>query len=126
MTARCTRAVLLVKDVAQLSTFYQALLGASVLHSDAEHAALALDGFKLFLHRMPLQPLQAEPASPGQRREQAFLKLWFSVASIPRARAAALAHGGEVDRAPPAWVVEQQKICLGHDPEGNVFQLFEE
>jgi hypothetical protein len=38
----------------------------------------------------------------------------------------AAVRGGLLDAAPPAWVAEEQKICIGHDPEGNVIQLRED
>ena len=127
MPSSCMRAVLYAKDLNTLSTFYQALFDAKVLHSDADHAALDLGGFKLFLHRLPVHlAKQVVITVPPQRREAAPLRLWFSVGSLESARSLAAAHGGCIDPGPPAWVVDSQSICTGHDPEGNVFQLLEE
>ncbi|MGV3590118.1 MAG: VOC family protein [Gammaproteobacteria bacterium] len=65
-------------------------------------------------------------AEATRHRAHIAVKLSFPVDSIERARQAAAQHGGTLDAPPPRWVVEQQKICDGVDPEGNVFQLRED
>jgi hypothetical protein len=53
------------------------------------------------------------------------VKLAFPVASIAQARAAAAGLGGQVDPLEREWRFGANKVCDGHDPEGNVLQLRE-
>jgi catechol 2,3-dioxygenase-like lactoylglutathione lyase family enzyme len=120
-------AVLFVKDLAKVTDFYEAVLGVSRVYSDEYHKVLRCGTFALDIHQIPTRYAQdIHIDTPPQRREQAALKLSFPVDSIARARQAAAEHGGLLDPGPPVWVIEQQKICMGHDPEGNVFQLQED
>lgn len=120
-------AVVFVRDLARMTAFYQDVLNARAGCSGDGHATLHCAGFALVLHQIPRQHAEnLRSETPPQRREQAAIKLCFPVDSIVRARRVAAERGGELDAGPPRWVVEQQKICLGHDPEGNVFQVSEE
>jgi predicted enzyme related to lactoylglutathione lyase len=126
MDGRVT-AVLFVKDLAKVTAFYRGVLDTPVVYSDEYHAVLRCGTFALDLHQIPAQVAQGiHIDTPPQRREQAAIKLSFPIASIARARKAAAERGGQLDAGPPAWVIDQQKICMGHDPEGNVFQVKEE
>ena len=49
----------------------------------------------------------------------------FPVASIAEARAKAEALGGVIDALDQEWTWEDRRCCKGHDPEGNVFEVFE-
>jgi catechol 2,3-dioxygenase-like lactoylglutathione lyase family enzyme len=116
-------AVLYVKDLERVTAFYSAVLRQPLVYRDAYHAVLRCGIFALDIHQLPADAMaRCENGS----REQAAVKLSFPVDSIVRARQVAAAHGGELDPGPPRWVVEQQKICNGRDPEGNVFQLRED
>ncbi len=120
-------AVLFVKDLAKVTAFYREVLDTPVVYSDEYHAVLRCGTFALDLHQIPQQYAQdIRIEVPPERREQAAIKLSFPVDSIVRARKAAAERGGMLDAGPPAWVIEQQKICMGHDPEGNVFQVRED
>jgi catechol 2,3-dioxygenase-like lactoylglutathione lyase family enzyme len=120
-------AVLYVRDLAKVTAFYSAVLRQPLVYRDAYHAVLRCGIFALDIHQLPEHEVAALhlDTSP-QRRDQAAVKLSFPVDSIVRARRVAAEHGGELDPGPPRWVVEQQKICDGRDPEGNVFQLRED
>ncbi len=121
-------AVLFVKDLGNVTAFYSAVLGVPCVYRDEYHAVLRFDNlFALDIHQIPAQYAAGiRIETPPQRRELAAIKLSFPVASIAQARHAAAEQGGLLDAGPPAWVIEQQKICMGHDPEGNVFQVKEE
>jgi len=126
MTDRVS-AVLVAQDMHKLLEFYCAVLGRHCVYRDAYHAVLRCGVFALDIHQMPAHAAtDVRVESPPRRRDQAALKLSFPVDSIARARKVAAELGGQLDPAPPRWVVEQQKICDGHDPEGNVFQLRED
>lgn len=116
-------AVLFVKDLATVSAFYSAVLRQPLVYRDAYHAVLRCGIFALDIHQLPPDALASNETGP---RAQAAVKLSFPVDSIVRARQVAAAQGGELDPGPPRWVIEQQKICDGRDPEGNVFQLRED
>ncbi|MEY4642942.1 MAG: hypothetical protein RLZZ227_2936 [Pseudomonadota bacterium] len=118
--------VLYVKDLPRVLAFYRDVLGARVHKQRQDHAVLDCGNLDLVLHCVPAYLAQTlAPSSPVQRRESSPHKLCFQVDSLEQARAIAAERGGLLDPGPPAWVVEQQKICLGHDPEGNVIQLIE-
>jgi catechol 2,3-dioxygenase-like lactoylglutathione lyase family enzyme len=114
-------AVLYARDLAKVTAFYGAVLRQPLVYSDAYHAVLRCGTFALDIHQLP-----PDADATPEVRAHAAVKLSFPVDSIPRARQAAADHGGELDPGPPRWVVEQQKICDGRDPEGNVFQLRED
>lgn len=119
--------MLYARDFRRLLDFYCAVLDQRCVYRDEYHAVLRCGIFALDIHQLPPHAAQGvNLASSPQRREQAAVKLSFPVASIERARQLAAEHGGALDPAPPRWVVEQQKICDGYDPEGNVFQLRED
>lgn len=125
MTERVS-AVLYARDMNRLLDFYCAVLNRRCVYRDAWHAVLRCGIFALDIHQLPAHALQASAGDSTDIRKQAAVKLSFPVDSIERARRVAAEHGGELDVPPPRWVVEQQKICDGADPEGNVFQLRED
>jgi len=45
------------------------------------------------------------------------------VPSIAASRETAAKLGGELNPPEREWEFDQAKVCDGHDPEGNVFQL---
>jgi catechol 2,3-dioxygenase-like lactoylglutathione lyase family enzyme len=118
-------AVLLARDLTRMIQFYCAVLDEPCVYRDDYHAVLRCGLFALDIHQLPAHALQSADESRDARK-QAAVKLSFPVDSIARARRVAHEHGGELDPPPPRWVVEQQKICDGVDPEGNVFQLRED
>lgn len=126
MTERVS-AVLFAHDLARMLDFYTAVLGKPCVYRDEYHAVLRCGTFALDIHQVPAHAMpDARSDRAGQRREHAAVKLSYPVDSIERARRVAAELGGRLDPGPPRWVVEQQKICDGHDPEGNVFQLRED
>jgi predicted enzyme related to lactoylglutathione lyase len=45
------------------------------------------------------------------------------VDDLDRVRRAAAARGGVLDSPETEWVYGNERTCMGHDPEGNVFQV---
>lgn len=118
------RAVLFAKDAAALATFYHETLGLTPSTWQADHVVLSSLGFDLVVHQIPERLAQAVTLdAPPRRREQAAMKLCFPVENIERARAAAAALGGVLDPPASEWMDGDAATCLGHDPEGNVFQV---
>lgn len=116
-------AVLFVRDLERMLAFYSALLAEPCVYQDTYHGVIRCGSFALDLQRLPAG---SDDDAVPRGRDRAALKLVFPVDSIPRARRVAAEYGAELDPAPPRWVVDEQKICLGRDPEGNVFQLQED
>jgi catechol 2,3-dioxygenase-like lactoylglutathione lyase family enzyme len=119
-------AVLYARDLARVTAFYSAVLRQPLVYRDPYHAVLRCGIFALDIHQLPAHALENLPGSAATAARDQAVKLSFPVDSIVRARKAAAEHGGELDPGPPRWVVDQQKICDGRDPEGNVFQLRED
>ena len=73
--------------------------------------------------RRPAACGRRDVGSPPILREDTPIKLVFVVADIAAARASAAERGGSVNPVEHEWLFEGAKVCDGHDPEGNVFQL---
>ena len=121
MTSRVS-ALLFAKRLGIVAEFYQAVFGARISGSDAQHAVLEFGGFDLMIHQIP-QHLAVAVAvtSPPERREQSAIRLDYPAADLTRARREAARLGGVIDELPPPWASTDIGFFLGHDPEGNVF-----
>ncbi|HEX4825799.1 MAG TPA: VOC family protein [Candidatus Polarisedimenticolaceae bacterium] len=118
-------AVLYAKDVDRVASFYAGVAGLS-LRAEAGHAELHAPGFRLVVVKIPDAIARTiSIASPPAPRESTPIKLVFPVASLDEARAAASRLGGAMNAAEKEWRDEGCRVCDGHDPEGNLFQLHE-
>ena len=119
-------AVVYVIDVPRLTEFYATVAGLSVTSLERDHAILESGRFQLVIHAVPPNiAASIEIACPPIRREDTPMKLVFVVPNISAARAAAIAHGGQIDPTEREWSFQSYRVCDGHDPEGNVIQLRE-
>lgn len=119
-------AVLYVKDPARLSRFYEVVAGFTLADLQPEFVVLEARGFQFVIVKMPQHIADSiEITEPPARREDTPIKLIFSVASIAQARAGAQALGGELNPPEREWSFKDARVCDGHDPEGNIFQLRE-
>lgn len=125
MESSVLAAVVYARDAQALARFYGGMLGASVRDSGPDHATIDCGGFDLVLHRATGAGVTPPAAEHPGRREHAVIRLAFSVADMAACRAAAAAWGGVVDEQAPLWAGADSVIRLGHDPEGNVFELRE-
>ena len=123
MNSAAIGAVLYANDHAQLAAFYRQALGLVPLESDSEHTRLRCGGFDLVVHQVAGHRAVSTTVAPPQRREHGAIRLIFSVPDVNASRAAALSLGGQVDEQPPRWAAVDSPLRLGHDPEGNVFQV---
>lgn len=112
------------KDLPLVSTFYETLLGATVLHADAEHRVLQSPDVQLIIHAIP-DPyrLSISIEVPPVPRESQAIKPFFTVASLEAAQAAAERCGGTVWG--PVWDGPGLKVRNLCDPEGNIVHLRE-
>jgi catechol 2,3-dioxygenase-like lactoylglutathione lyase family enzyme len=115
--------VLFVRDLKRLAAFYQAACELEPLRQGDDHVVLGRPGFELVVHQIPARFLAGERAGPPVRREWGTLKLCFPVGDLARTRAVVDAAGGVLDGDETAWLYEGERVGMGHDPEGNVFQV---
>ena len=106
--------------------FYRDALGLPVVHHEDSHSVLDASGLLLVVHPLPDTILCAAPPDvPVERKWDVTLKLMFPVASIADARTKVEQLGGVIDAPDREWSWEDRRCCKGHDPEGNVFEVFE-
>jgi murein DD-endopeptidase MepM/ murein hydrolase activator NlpD len=118
-------AVLFVRDVAQVAAFYREVAGLRPGDQAPDHIVLESDAAQLVVHalRGELVPDPSPDPSLVARREDAYVKLSFPVASLARARTRASENGGSLAPESAEWTARGFRACEGVDPEGNVFQL---
>ncbi|QPF74755.1 hypothetical protein G8A07_18735 [Roseateles sp. DAIF2] len=117
-------AVVYAKDLARMSRFYAEVVGLPVVERDSDYTVLQSGAFQLVLVEIPAAIAAGiEISVPPERREETPLKLCLLVPDLAAARAQAAALGGVLDPPAHEWVFQGRRVCDGHDPEGNVFQL---
>ena len=113
-------------DVPRLAGFYEAVADLQVTETEPGYVVVESSDFELAIVEIPaLLATEIEVLSPPIRREDTPVKLAFFVPSLADARAVAATLGGVVDPVQREWEFRGHRICDGHDPEGNVFQLRE-
>ena len=119
-------AVLFVKDLRAVATFYSTALGMRVVTSDEHHWLLDCAGFELVVHKIPKHIADTivleRPPTP---RVSGAIRLDYPVRSIAESRRSARALGGKIDNKPPEWADPNAQFFLGYDPEGNQFGVRE-
>lgn len=124
MTRPAAGLVIYAVDPQRLSDFYAAVTGLAVTETEPGYVSLESPAVQLVLVRVPAEiAATIELTDPPERRETTPLKPLLAVADLEAARQAAVAHGGVVDPAATEWQFQRWRVCDGHDPEGNVFQL---
>jgi predicted enzyme related to lactoylglutathione lyase len=107
-------------------TFYQRVVGMTLVHDADDHAVLELSGVQLVVHGLPSHVREQWPvATPPVVREDSYHKFCLPVTSIATARALAPALGGQIKPPSAEWSARCFRACDGHDPEGNVIQVRE-
>lgn len=119
-------AVIYAKDMLRVSKFYEAVAGLAVTEAEAGHVVLEANGFQLTVVAIPAQvAASVEVADPPLRREGTPVKLVHFAPNISAAREQVAKLGGLLDSSEREWLFQNTRVCDGHDPEGNVFQLRE-
>ncbi len=117
-------AVVFAKDVERVAAFYRETMALAVEQQDDGFVVLGSAATELVVHAIPPAiAAQIDIAVPPRPREDASVKLIFPVADLAAARAAACAHGGQIEPAEREWEWRGYRICDGVDPEGNVVQI---
>jgi predicted enzyme related to lactoylglutathione lyase len=117
-------ALVYAKDLARVSKFYEEVLQMRRVLDDADHHVLESPDLQLIVHAIPAH-IAATIAieSPPEPREEAAIKLFFTVASFADASAVAASLGGMLYEQ--EWAGPGFKVRNGCDPEGNILQLRE-
>jgi catechol 2,3-dioxygenase-like lactoylglutathione lyase family enzyme len=114
------QAMIFVKRIDLMTTFYRDALGLKVLPKKSEDGFVVFDagGTTLALHAIPGPIAKTiEISDPPVARSDNAIKLIFEVADLAEARTH-LARHGAIMSEPRSW-----GGCDGIDPEGNVFMI---
>jgi predicted enzyme related to lactoylglutathione lyase len=123
-TPQLIGAVLYAKDPERLAAFYSAVTGLRITNRQESFFVVGSPSAQLVIVQIPKRIADAIAIeTPPIRRERASIKLVFSIENIEEGRAKAAELGGELNQSNRQWEFEGAKVCDGHDPEGNVFQL---
>jgi predicted enzyme related to lactoylglutathione lyase len=120
-------AVLYAKDMRRLAGFYSVVAGLTeVLRDRDEFVVLQGRGIELVVVAVPERIASTLAITdPPRRREATPIKLFFEVPGIDVLRPVIAEHGGALDPRGREWQFRDWRVCDGHDPEGNVFQVRE-
>ena len=119
-----TGVLIYAKNLGTMSAFYEHVLGARVVHADAEHAVLQSPDVQIILHAIPPQYAESiEISTPPVAREQQAIKPFFTVDSLSDAELRVEARGGLVWG--PLWPAPGLRVRNVCDPEGNIIHLRE-
>lgn len=117
-------AVVYAKDPRRLATFYAAVAGIGPQADHDGYTVLGEGPGRLILVRIRDQVAdRIVITTPPERRESTPIKLLLRVDDLARAREQAHKLGGALAATESEWNFEGARVCDGHDPEGNVFQL---
>lgn len=124
MTGISAGAVIYAKNCERLASFYEDVAGLNVRETDETSTILESDSFQLAILQAK-NPIAAsiEISEPPKRRESTPIKLVFYVETINNSREKIKALGGELNANEKVWEFDEHRVCDGHDPEGNIFQL---
>jgi len=110
----------------RVSQFYSRVAGLVVRNMEDGFVVLESSAFELVIVALPAQiAAQIQIASPPVKRQDTAIKLAFFVPSIANARSVAPEAGGALNSLEREWQFQGARVCDGHDPEGNIFQLRE-
>jgi len=117
-------AVLYARDLGRLVQFYSTVIGVKPQTIEKGFVVLGLKPSQFVILSIPKRIADSiDIATPPELREDTPIKLVFAVEDIARARDRAAGLGGAINAAKREWEFEGAKVCDGHDPEGNVFQV---
>lgn len=112
-------AVVYACDLDRIAAFHAAVADLEEVSKALDHVVLERAGHRITVVAIPEAISRTiEITDPPARREDTALKLSFPVVDI----AAAAAQGGVIDPPEREWEFRGERVCDGHDPEGNVIQ----
>jgi predicted enzyme related to lactoylglutathione lyase len=117
-------ALIYAKDLERVAGFYRRLLALSVVHAELDRVVLGSGGFELIIHAIPADIASTiRITTPPAVRQETPIKLLLPIDDLAQARSMATQLGGHLASADREWQLANVRVCDGHDPEGNVFQL---
>jgi predicted enzyme related to lactoylglutathione lyase len=119
-----SQAILYVRDLGLLTTFYRDCLGLEEVETSADHSGLRADGLVLWLVRRR-RPRKGEAIheEPARKRSEVPVKLAFEVPTLDGAADSIERLGGTTAGADWDFAGYRRRDVV--DPEGNVIQLLE-
>jgi predicted enzyme related to lactoylglutathione lyase len=112
------------KHLEVVSTFYERVLAARVLHEDSEHKVLQSKDAQIIIHAIPPQYADAIVINkPPIAREEQAIKPFFTVEALATTEKIAEECGGMVWG--PVWPGPGMRVRNICDPEGNILHLRE-
>jgi predicted enzyme related to lactoylglutathione lyase len=115
-------AVIFTGDHRRLAKFYEAMTGLPVRFTDDSITVLGSDTFELVIHSLPTEPAVTEPP---RVRKDSYIKPFFPVTNLSKAREKAAALGGQLRPETEEWTARGFRACEAMDPDGNVIQFRE-
>jgi predicted enzyme related to lactoylglutathione lyase len=117
-------AVVYAKNLKGIAEFYEKVASLSLKRAADDHIVMVSESFQLVVVQIPAHLAETiDIEEPPVRRTRNPIKLVFFVADIAAARVVANAESGALNAPDDEWLFEGNRVCDGHDPEGNVFQL---
>ena len=108
----------------RVAAFYAAVAGLTEISAAPDHVLLERDGFRITVVAVPAAIAQTITIEdPPAGREETALKLSLHVADVAASRGVTAEHGGVIDPPEREWRFRGERVCDGHDPEGNVIQV---
>lgn len=124
MTQIQSGAVIYAKDFLRVANFYNNTTSLAIRTKDKSFVTLESESFQLVVIQAPSRIAGTiDIADPPKRREETPIKLVFFVGSISQHREIVKKFGGELYGKEKEWEFDEQVVCDGIDPEGNIFQL---
>lgn len=124
MIAVKSAAVVYVKDLRRMASFYGTCFGMHLVDAADDYRVLDSEPLTLTLVRTPDPVAETIVMTvPPSRRENVPIKLGFAAVNIDALRPIFLELGGVVDPPETQWAFRGAIHCDGIDPEGNVLQL---
>jgi predicted enzyme related to lactoylglutathione lyase len=119
-------AVLYVKQLDRMSSFYQRCFGMVAAERAADYHVLESDAWTLSLRAVSQEIAGTiHLSTPPERRADTPIKLAFDVSNTEVLKALVAELGGPVDPTTTEWDFRGFRHCDAIDPEGNVIQLRE-
>jgi predicted enzyme related to lactoylglutathione lyase len=119
---RAAGALLYAKDMHRLSVFYRELLDMTLLVADDDHHVIENVDCQLIIHAIPPHIAATFTIStPPAPREEAAIKLFFTVPQMSDAAATVMRLGGAM--IGDMYEIDGMVIRNGFDVEGNIFHL---
>ena len=115
-------AVIFTGDHKRLAKFYEGTTGLAVRFTDDNLTVLGSDTFELVIHGLSGEPAVSEPPPA---RQDTYIKPFFPVLTLAKARERAAALGGRLRPPNEEWTARGFRACEAIDPDGNVIQFRE-